>query len=207
MQGTMGGQRLALHSCPAPQRRRPFQCVARKQLTPKESRIGKVPIVLPAGVSVKIDGQHITVKARPTLPWPVISGPDALDARWLTYTAFTCLASRQRACHPPGTPRRARAFGGHPAGHPASGGRLRAAQQARREQESQRAARPLEVGWLLHSWPQTAHPSCRAGLVQTLLTYLESFTAYVPAYTATERPQQEEAPVAGRGLCRIGCMS
>ena len=64
MQGTLGGQRLTLHSCPAPERRRPFQCLARKQLTPKESRIGKVPIVIPKGTTVKIDGQHIAVKAR-----------------------------------------------------------------------------------------------------------------------------------------------
>jgi len=98
MQGTMGGQRLTLHSCPVPQRRRPFQCVARKQLTPKESRIGKVPIVLPAGVSVKIDGQHITVKARPHPPLALEPSPDALFARWLIYIMFICFTPRQRAC-------------------------------------------------------------------------------------------------------------
>ena len=85
MQGTMGGQRLTLHSCPAPERRRSFQCVARKQLTPKESRIGKVPIKLPQGVSVKIDGQHISVKARSALPSPVAPTSGPLLTRWLIH--------------------------------------------------------------------------------------------------------------------------
>lgn len=40
-------------------------CVeARKQLTVKESRIGKAPITVPAGVTFEVDGQTVTVKVR-----------------------------------------------------------------------------------------------------------------------------------------------
>ena len=42
--------------------RRPFCVEARKQLTVKESRIGKAPITVPAGVTFDVEGQTVTVK-------------------------------------------------------------------------------------------------------------------------------------------------
>ncbi len=147
-------QRLTLHSSPAPERRRPFQCVARKQLTPKESRIGKVPIIIPQGVSVKIDGQHITVKVHLPLPLPrtpaapnssrVLSFGPGFIKRLLLEGRFQLHIMKHRTVTA-GTPRRAGALRGQTAGDPASGGRQRAAGKAGREQEIQRAARPLEV--------------------------------------------------------------
>jgi large subunit ribosomal protein L6 len=44
--------------------RRPFCVEARKQLTVKESRIGKAPITVPAGVTFDVEGQTITVKGK-----------------------------------------------------------------------------------------------------------------------------------------------
>ena len=62
MQSSMGGQALTMRRSPAQPSRSTFHCVARKQLTPKESRIGKALIPVPQGVTVTIDGQNVAVK-------------------------------------------------------------------------------------------------------------------------------------------------
>lgn len=62
MQSSMGGQALTMRRSPAQPSRTTFHCVARKQLTPKESRIGKALIPVPQGVTVTIDGQNVAVK-------------------------------------------------------------------------------------------------------------------------------------------------
>lgn len=40
----------------------------RKRQLNKESRIGKVPVTIPKGVSVTLDGQKVTVKVPPSPP-------------------------------------------------------------------------------------------------------------------------------------------
>lgn len=98
MQSSMGGQALTMRSSPAQPSRTTFHCVARKQLTPKESRIGKALIPVPQGVTVTIDGKLVAVKVHPRIPPPPAPPPGrplALVSHLFFATPTSCCVPQQ----------------------------------------------------------------------------------------------------------------
>lgn len=83
-------------------RRTPFCVEARKQLTVKESRIGKAPITVPTGVQFDVQGQTVTVKVSSTYAqhMPALyagSGSPSCSSSHPTKDQHTAVCSCRRA--------------------------------------------------------------------------------------------------------------